>query len=141
MARKKQQADPSSRLGAIASLVQQARLTWRLLRDRRVAIWIKAIIPATLVYLISPIDLIPDTLLGLGQLDDLTILLLGAKLFVDLSPASVVRQHLEELSSIKAKHRVVDQEPDADEPADGPPDYVETSYRVLDDPDKPPRSR
>src|SRR5688572_7141849 len=55
-------------------MVDQVKLGWRLLRDPRVP-WIKNALPAfAALYLISPIDPIPDFLLGLGQLDDFGIL-------------------------------------------------------------------
>ena len=46
-----------------------------------------------LAYVIFPLDFIPDALLGLGQLDDLTIVLLGLKAFIGLSPADIVAQY------------------------------------------------
>ena len=55
---------------------------WRLLQDARVPGWLKLISLATLVYLLSPLDLVPDILVGPGQLDDLGILLLGLWLFL-----------------------------------------------------------
>ena len=49
------------------------------------------------VYLFVPVDLVPDFLVGLGQLDDLTILLVGAKIFVELSPQHVVVRHMAQI--------------------------------------------
>jgi len=60
-----------SRPGMLRSLFQQARLAVRLLREPRVPLLLKAIPVLALIYLISPLDLIPDILPGLGQLDDL----------------------------------------------------------------------
>jgi hypothetical protein len=54
---------------------ENIRLTWRMLRDPRVAPYAKVLLPVlALVYLISPIDLIPDMILGLGQVDDLGVI-------------------------------------------------------------------
>ena len=47
-----------------------------------------------IVYLFVPVDLVPDFLIGLGQLDDVTILLVGSKIFIELSPAHVVAKHV-----------------------------------------------
>ena len=62
-------------------LVRQIKLFWRLLKDRRVPIWIKAIPALSLAYLAVPVDFVPDILVGLGQLDDLAVLALGFRLF------------------------------------------------------------
>ena len=91
-------ATPSSNQGDILSeLVKNARLTWRLLTDGRVSPGLKAIPVATLLYVLSPIDLFPDVILGLGQLDDIGAILLGLMLFIKMCPPEVVRQHLQAL--------------------------------------------
>ncbi len=137
MARHRQPVDPQTGVGALAGLARNARLIWRLLRDKRVAIWAKAIVPATVVYLLAPIDLLPDAVLGLGQLDDLTVLLLGAKLFMDVCPKEIVQQHLAEMSSVKAGYRVVDEEPGREGAEGDTQGYLEASYRVVDEEKKP----
>lgn len=81
----------------VRDLVRQFKLVWRLLKDRRVPIWMKAIPVLSLAYLLVPTDFVPDILLGLGQLDDMAVLALGIKLFTELVPASVVQEHREEL--------------------------------------------
>jgi uncharacterized membrane protein YkvA (DUF1232 family) len=79
-----------------------------------------------LIYLLSPIDLIPDFALpGLGEIDDVVVLMLALKMFVDLSPASIVAEHLEDLFG-KPKRARPSAEP-------SPPATIEGSYRVLDD--------
>ena len=94
--------------------LRQGQLAWRLFWDKRVPLWIKVIPPAALVYFISPVDFIPEGLLpgipGLPFLDDLAIVILGAKLFIDLSPADVVREHLRALGAKVDEWRVVGKE-------------------------------
>ncbi len=80
-------------------LVRQFRLAWRLFKDRRVPWGLKLIPPAALIYVLSPADILPDLGLGLGQLDDIAILLLSLKLFIELAPAEVVREHLRALGA------------------------------------------
>lgn len=77
----------------IRGVIDQVWLTWRLLFDKRVPTWMKVIAVAPLVYVLSPIDLIPDVILGLGQLDDLGIVLAGMRLFEALVPENVVQEH------------------------------------------------
>jgi len=80
-------------------LVRQFRLAWRLFKDRRVPWALKLIPPAALIYVLSPIDILPDLGLGLGQLDDIAIVLLSLKLFIELAPPEVVREHLRALGA------------------------------------------
>jgi len=120
--------------GILASIIKNARLVWRLLRDSDVPSSLKIIPPATLLYLLFPIDFIPDPMLGLGQLDDIGVILLGLKLFIELSPQEVVRRHLREMSSVSGSYRVVDDEEPSQEPS--PPAYIEAPYRVIEKDEK-----
>ena len=75
-------------------LLENGRLVWRLMNDPRVPGWIKFGVPLLVaVYVLSPIDVIPDFLVGPGQLDDLGVVLLGMTLMVRLSPQHVVEEH------------------------------------------------
>jgi uncharacterized membrane protein YkvA (DUF1232 family) len=92
------QPNEASTLGRI----ERARLTWRLLRDPRVPVWMKAALPTiAAIYLVVPIDLIPDFILGFGQIDDLSmmgILLFAAtKILPRIAPAELVSEHLSDL--------------------------------------------
>jgi len=109
--------DPGRTASWLAEVLKQGRLVLRLLGDRRVPIWPKLIIPATIAYIVWPIDLLMDPMLGLGQLDDVAVLLIGLKLFVELCPTDVVRQHLEQLSSVvEGTYRVVKEDgPEGDD--------------------------
>jgi len=113
-----------------AEIIKNIKLIWRLLNDRRVSPWLKMIIPATLLYLLFPFDIVPDIAPGLGQLDDIAVILLGLKFFIEMCPEEIVRQHLDELASVTSPWRVVeeDETPDAQ-----PSRYIETPYQVVDD--------
>ena len=79
----------------------QLRLGWRLLRDERVPA-LKFALPALLgLYVVSPLDPIPDFLLGLGQMDDLGVVIAGvlllARLLPKLAPSHVVSEHLHDM--------------------------------------------
>jgi uncharacterized membrane protein YkvA (DUF1232 family) len=74
-------------------------LAWRLYRDPRVAPHLRWLAPLVLiVYVLSPIDLIPDLVLGLGQLDDLGLLGLAIYVLSRVLPGKasddVLREHL-----------------------------------------------
>ncbi len=59
-------------------------------RDRRTPWTAKLLIAFTLAYLLSPVDLVPDFIPVLGQLDDLLILPLLIALSIRLIPAQVM---------------------------------------------------
>ena len=84
---------------AVLSLSWRGR--WRLLRrvmkDRRVPLCAKLIIPALVLYLLSPIDIIPDFIPVLGYLDDLVVLALAVWAFSRLSDPAVVMEHTADL--------------------------------------------
>ena len=82
-------------------VIDQMRLAWRLLRDPRVS-WVKNALPAlAALYVLSPIDLAPDFLPGIGQIDDagllIALLLVTIRLLPKLAPAGVVDEHLRDI--------------------------------------------
>ena len=72
----------------------QVRLIWYLIRDPEVPIYVKIIPLVALIYVLIPTDLIPDVFPVMGQLDDITALLVGGKVFIEMSPPHVVRKYL-----------------------------------------------
>ncbi len=75
------------------------KLFWRLLQDRRVPAWPKLLLILLLAYVVVPVDLLPDFLLGLGQVDDLVVLFLGLQAFVRLCPKEIVRGHVQAIAT------------------------------------------
>ncbi len=79
----------TSRLKSLTAL-------WPLMRDPRIPFWAKAAIPAAAAaYVISPIDLVPDFLLGVGQIDDIGVILLAASASVALLQKYLTNQEPE----------------------------------------------
>jgi uncharacterized membrane protein YkvA (DUF1232 family) len=66
-----------------------------LFRDARVPLWAKFVSIALVVYLASPIDLIPDFIPGIGLVDDLLIVMVGAGLLLRSVPKSVLEEHVQ----------------------------------------------
>ncbi len=68
------------RIGLLARLIQDLKLLVPLIRDywkgtyRDISAKSIVIFVVALAYIISPIDLIPDYIIGLGQIDDAVIL-------------------------------------------------------------------
>lgn len=65
------------------------RVVWGMLRDRRTPLYLKLLLGAALVYVATPLDLIPDAVPLLGQADDLTVVLLVLDLFMANAPDEV----------------------------------------------------
>ncbi|MBU0491206.1 MAG: DUF1232 domain-containing protein [Chloroflexi bacterium] len=119
-----------------SEIIDNLRLVSRLIMDARVPTWLKAVIPTLVaIYVLSPVDIVPDIIPGLGQLDDIAVVLLGIKLFIDMSPADVVRQHLDELRSFQSRsYRVTTENPTPkEEKPRSSAGYIETSYTVKDE--------
>lgn len=115
-------------LAWLRDALRQARLAWRLFLDRRVPLWTKLIPPAAVAYVAVPIDILPDVALGLGQLDDIAVVLLGVKLFIELAPPDVVREHVRDLGARIEEWRVVEDE-------EGASALVEGAYQVKEPPE------
>ena len=74
-------------------LPNMVMLLGRLLKDSRVPIAEKALFAAAIVYVISPLDFIPDVFPFIGQVDDLYVVALVLLRLVNRSDESVVREH------------------------------------------------
>ena len=81
------------RLLALRRLLKPARLALALFRDARVPVHAKAVLGLVALYVLSPVDLVPEWIPVLGQLDDLAAIAAGLTLFVRLCPPEVVEQH------------------------------------------------
>ena len=101
-------------------IIRQLLLAYRLLRDSRVPAWLKAIPVAGLAYVVFPLDLIADPLLGLGQLDDLAVVLLSIQTFVSLCPQRLVEEHLGGPAVVDGEYREVIEEDEGENEATAP---------------------
>ena len=96
-------------------------LVWRLLFDKRVSIFIRALVPLALLYIISPFDLIKDRIPVLGRFDDLIVIGLALLFLIKLAPKSVVDEHMGVM-------------PKSNRPEDNDPDkVVDGTSKVIDD--------
>jgi uncharacterized membrane protein YkvA (DUF1232 family) len=89
----------------VRRLPSYARLVWALLRDRRVPAQQKLILVGIGAYLFLPVDLIPDFVPVLGQLDDFAVVLLGLDLFIRSAPSNVVDEHMAKIAQDKDQLR------------------------------------
>jgi len=86
--------------GVVREFVLRVKLIVRLIRDRRVNPWLKIIPIAGVVYLITPMSIIPDIILPvIGELDDAAVLWITNYLFIELCPPEIVSEHVKALSA------------------------------------------
>ena len=91
----------------LSYLIKQLRLVWLLFQDQRVPFWVKSVLPILFLYVISPLDILPDVLVGLGQLDDLGVILLGITLFVKLCPQDLVEYYRKQIEN-ESSDKIID---------------------------------
>jgi uncharacterized membrane protein YkvA (DUF1232 family) len=73
------------------------RLFLSLQADRRVPWHLKAFAFCGLVYVFSPLDIMPDMFTGLGLLDDFIVMLIIMQSFMDFVPRAVMLEHCQRL--------------------------------------------
>jgi uncharacterized membrane protein YkvA (DUF1232 family) len=86
-------------LDTVRKLPTYARLIWGLARDPRVPLSQKAVLGGIAAYLAFPIDIIPDFIPVIGQMDDLAVLILGLDWFIRNAPPDVVEEHMARIAS------------------------------------------
>jgi len=105
-------------------VVSQAKLAWKLFRDPNVSPLIRYGIPLlALLYVLFPLDFLPDGILGLGQLDDLAVVMLLTQAFIALAPDSIVEMYRQGRSAVNSEPT----QPAAPDDED----IVDVDYRVV----------
>jgi uncharacterized membrane protein YkvA (DUF1232 family) len=86
--------------GVVRNAINQLKLIFRLMGDKRVNMFAKLIPVGAFAYLLFPADLAPNIVLPfIGMLDDAAILWLGSYVFTELCPPAVVAEHMKELTA------------------------------------------
>ena len=92
--------EPTPRAGAkrtvmyhIRQLPNYLRLLVGLLADRRVANLDKLLVVAAIAYIVAPIDLIPDFIPFLGEVDDIYLLVLALQRLISNAGSRVLVDH------------------------------------------------
>lgn len=98
----------------VTKLGDRLTMTWRLLVDGRVSLGHKLIPIVAVLYVLSPIDFIPDVFLPFGVVDDPLVFLGMLEFFIRMSPAEVVQEHWKDLREGNAE----------------PEDVVEGEYKI-----------
>ncbi|MGB2694833.1 MAG: DUF1232 domain-containing protein, partial [Dehalococcoidia bacterium] len=61
---------------------------------RRVPLWVRAVIPALMLYLAMPIDIIPDFIPVFGQLDDVAVVIVAGGVLLRFTPPAIIEEHV-----------------------------------------------
>ena len=115
----------------ILSMTGIPRLVFRLMMDRRVPLWTKFIIPAGIVYLILPFDVLPDMVPALGRIDDLLAIVFSVGLFLALASGKVVSEHI--------RGAPAGDDNDSDDDDSPKSSVVDGSFRYLEDDEREKR--
>lgn len=88
-------------IGMLKSVLNHARLVGRLIKDPRIPAYLKVLPFAPFLYFIFPLDVIPDLIPIVGQMDDLGVLLLALQAFVMLVPQGIADEHRDDIAGVK----------------------------------------
>lgn len=92
--KRRERAEVKDRMrGFLMFLPNLVMLLGRLLKDARVPAAEKALFVAAIVYVISPLDLIPDIFPFIGQVDDLNVVALTLLRLINRTDEGIVRQY------------------------------------------------
>jgi uncharacterized membrane protein YkvA (DUF1232 family) len=80
-------------LGTITQIPAYLRLMGGLLTDPRVSALDKLLLGVAIAYVVAPIDLIPDFIPFLGQVDDVFIVVLALRRLISNAGMRVIRDH------------------------------------------------
>lgn len=106
--------------GFFVDFANRFRLIGRLIMDSRVNPFLKVLPVATLIYVVSPVDL-----LSLNPVDDAFLIWAGTTLFVELCPPQIVEEHMQLLNrAVSGQWKDFPDQAAQDDVVDG--EYTET---------------
>ncbi len=91
-------------------LLRSGRLAWRLFRDPRTPMRAKMILVATVLFVVSPINWLPNMIPFVGELEDVALLSLGVELFFKAVPDWLLAEHEARLGRTRHGARVMVQQ-------------------------------
>jgi uncharacterized membrane protein YkvA (DUF1232 family) len=92
---------PRRRIGGLLGMLNlhhTARVFLAVQVDRRVPLWLKISAWSGMVYVFSPLDILPDLFTGIGLLDDIIFSLIIMQAFLEFAPRDVVEEHCARLN-------------------------------------------
>ncbi len=92
--------NPGSAINYILNLPKLIKLHYRLLKDSRTPLDAKVVLTLAILYVISPVDIIPELLIPIiGYADDIIILIAGSHYFLKACPRQLVMEHIEKIKT------------------------------------------
>ena len=76
-----------------------------LMRDERLPVGLRVLPPLLIMYLALPLDIVPDFIPVIGQLDDVLVLMIGGALMVKFAPMGVLDERISQLEAAAAVDR------------------------------------
>jgi uncharacterized membrane protein YkvA (DUF1232 family) len=76
-----------------------------LMRDERIPTGLRMLPPLLILYLALPLDLIPDFIPVIGQIDDVAVLLVGGALMLRFAPIGVLEERVAQLEQASYRNR------------------------------------
>ena len=119
------------RFKLFGQMLKTGRLALRLARDPRVPMTAKMVLGGTLLYLVSPIDVVPDWLPIAGQADDIMVVLAGLNMFIKACPRWLVDEHSGKLDRDDPLRERRHDEPVGARDRRGDPSVLEGEYRRV----------
>ncbi|HEX7938678.1 MAG TPA: DUF1232 domain-containing protein [Gemmatimonadaceae bacterium] len=80
-------------MGYILELPRFVRLLWGLITDKRVSTTDKLLVAGAIAYIVMPVDLIPDVIPFIGEVDDVYLLVLALRRLIRNAGATVLLSH------------------------------------------------
>lgn len=80
-------------MGYVTDLPRFLRLLWGLIADGRVSMTDKMLVAGAIAYIVMPIDLIPDFIPFLGEVDDVYLLVLALRRLLQNAGRTVLLSH------------------------------------------------
>jgi len=113
-------APDSGTTSALVQAIQTVHLTIKLLFSSKVPAWTKIVPLLALGYVIFPLDFLPDVIPVLGQVDDLSVVLLLLWAFVQLVPKHITSEVRGDGAIVDGEFKVLDDDATARPPSDSP---------------------
>ena len=91
---------PARVSGFVRHLPNLAKLYWRLFLDGRVRLRAKSILVVAAIYLVSPLDLVPNLVFPfVGLVDDAVVAWVALRWFIASCPGAVLDEHVRRIDA------------------------------------------